>query len=220
MPITILAELREEWQDAWQSAWYRKRLVIGLMLVVLILSLFPFFFQTIEKRNGVYLHDPLLEWLHPHNVSLAIFVFIWAVSLLAVLRALRNPYLFITFLWAYCLLSVMRMLSIALVPLEPPVGLIGLVDPISNFFYGEKFVTKDLFFSGHTSTVFLIFLCLEGKVDKRLALITTAIVGCLLLVQHVHYTLDVLGAIVFGYVAYWIARKTIVKPGEMERKIS
>jgi membrane-associated phospholipid phosphatase len=219
MPTSILAGLREEWQDAWQSAWYRKRLIIGLVLVVLTLSLFPVFFQAIEKRNGVYLHDPLLEWLHPHNVSLAIFVFIWAISLLAVIRALRNPYLFLTFLWAYCLLTLMRTLSIALVPLEPPVGLIGLIDPISNFFYGEKFVTKDLFFSGHTSTVFLIFLCLEGKVDKKLALITTAIVGCLLLVQHVHYTLDVLGAIVFGYFAFWLARKTVVKPAEMYKRI-
>jgi hypothetical protein len=217
MPITILAELREEWQDAWQSAWYRKRVIIGLVLVVMTLSLFPFFFQAIEKRNGILLHDPLLAWLVPHNVSLAIFVFIWAISLLAALRAAQNPYMFLTFLWAYWLLCIMRTLAITLVPLDPPVGLIGLADPISNFFYGEKFVTKDLFFSGHTSTVFLLFLCLPGKVDKKLALIVTVIVGCLLLVQHIHYTLDVLGAIPFAWIAFWIARRTVLRPFEMDR---
>jgi membrane-associated phospholipid phosphatase len=86
-------------------------------------------------------------------------------------------------------------------------GLIGLVDPISNFFYGEKFVTRDLFFSGHTSTVFLIFLCLPGSRDKKIALAVTIIVGFLLLVQHVHYTLDVLGALLFAWIAYRIARR-------------
>jgi membrane-associated phospholipid phosphatase len=212
MPITILAELREEWQDAWQSAWYRKRVIGGLALVIVILSLFPFFFQTIEKRSGYQLADPLLGWLHPHNVSIAIFVIIWAVSLLGVLRAAQDPYMFLTFVWAYALLSVMRTLAITLVPLDPPVGLVGLVDPISNFFYGEKFVTRDLFFSGHTSSVFLIFLCLPGKMDRSLALIATVAVGYLLLVQHVHYTLDVLGAFVFGWLAFWTVRKTVVRP--------
>src|SRR5216684_960726 len=104
MPITILAELREEWQDAWQSAWFRKRAIIGFMLVIVTLSLFPFFFQAIEKRDGIVLQDPLLAWLVPHNVSLAIFVFIWALSLLAVLRAAQDPYMFLTFIWAYWLL--------------------------------------------------------------------------------------------------------------------
>ena len=212
MPITILAELREEWQDAWQSAWYRKRVIGGLALVIVILSLFPFFFQTIEKRSGYQLADPLLGWLHPHNVSIAIFVIIWAISLLGVLRAAQDPYMFLTFVWAYALLSVMRTLAITLVPLDPPVGLVGLVDPISNFFYGEKFVTRDLFFSGHTSSVFLIFLCLPGKMDRSLALVATVAVGYLLLVQHVHYTLDVLGAFVFGWLAFWTVRRTVVRP--------
>ena len=211
MPITILAELREEWQDAWQSAWYRKRVVGGLALVIVTLSLFPFFFQAIEKRNGYLLADPLLGLLPPHNVSLAIFVVIWAIGLLGTLRAAQDPYMFLTFIWAYWVLCLLRTLAITLVPLDPPVGLVGLVDPISNFFYGEKFVTKDLFFSGHTSSVFLIFLCLPGRVDKGLALIATVVVGWLLLVQHVHYTLDVLGAIFFAWLAFWTVRRTVVR---------
>jgi len=91
------------------------------------------------------------------------------------------------------------------------VGLVGLVDPVSNFFYGEKFVTKDLFFSGHTSMVFLLYLCLSGRKEKRLGLIATAAVAFLLLVQHVHYTLDVVGALVFTWITYWGVRKTILK---------
>jgi membrane-associated phospholipid phosphatase len=119
--------------------------------------------------------------------------------------------MFLTFLWAFIILSLFRVATIALVPLNAPAGLIGLVDPFSNFFYGDKFVTKDLFFSGHTSSVFLQYLCLQGKMDKRLALMATVVVGFLLLVQHVHYTMDVLGGFVFAWLAWQVTRKSIVR---------
>jgi len=59
-----------------------------------------------------------------------------------------------------------------------------------------------LFFSGHTATVFLLFLCLKKKQDKWLALGGSVLTGFLLLVQHVHYTIDVLAAPVFTYFIY------------------
>ena len=211
MALTLLAELREEWQDAWQSAGFRRKVITGLFFVAAILCAFPFFFQTIEKRSGIELNDPILRWLPAHNVSLALFIIIWALCLLAIYRAARHPYIFLTFLWAYILLSLFRMLTITLVPLDPPAGLIGLVDPIGNFFYGKSYITKDLFFSGHTSTVFLLYLCLPGRRDKMIALAVTVLVAFLLLVQHVHYTLDVLGAFLFARIAYWVARKTVLR---------
>lgn len=209
MPLTTLIECKQEWQEAWQSAGFRRKVIAGLFFVAVILSAFPIFFQTIEKRNGFVLNDPLLAWLPAHNVSLALFIIIWALTLLCIYRAAQHPYMFLTFLWAYILLSVMRILSITLVPLNPPVSLIGLVDPVGNFFYGEKFVTKDLFFSGHTSTVFLLYFCLPGKKDKRIAFVVSLIVGSLLLVQHVHYTLDVLAAPLFAWIAYRVTRAAI-----------
>jgi hypothetical protein len=216
MAQTTLVALRQEWLEAWQTIAYRRKLMVGLFFVVCILSTFPFFFQAIEKRHGIVVGDPVLAIMPPHNVSLAIFIIIWAISLLGIVRAAQNPYFFLTFLWSYIFLCLFRMLTISLVPLDPPQGLIGLTDPISNFFYGAKFVTRDLFFSGHTSTVFLLFLSFQRKKDRKLALISTAGVGCLLLVQHVHYTLDVLAAFFFSWVAYRIGR-WIVAGGEIAR---
>jgi hypothetical protein len=40
-----------------------------------------------------------------------------------------------------------------------------------------------------------------------IAFIGSLLVGGLLLVQHVHYTIDVLGAFVFTYPLYWIAKR-------------
>ncbi len=111
------------------------------------------------------------------------------------------------FIYGYIIVSLSRMLSINLVPLDPPVGLIPLIDPLSNAFYGKTYITKDLFYSGHTSTIFLMFLCLRRRWDRLFALVGTLIVGRLLLVQHVHYTIDVLGAFVFTYPLYWLGKK-------------
>ena len=208
---TTFIALKQEWQEAWQLPGFRRKVLTGMAIIITILSLFPNFFQYIELRHGVVMNDPLLRMMTPHDVSVPMFIIIWAITLLSVFRAAQTPQMFLTFVWAYIFLSLFRMLSITLVPLDPPLGLVNLRDPLSNFFYGEKFVTKDLFFSGHTSTVFLLYLTIPGKMDKKLALLATACVGSLLLVQHVHYTLDVLGGLVFGWVAWQLARKTIVK---------
>jgi membrane-associated phospholipid phosphatase len=88
-------------------------------------------------------------------------------------------------------------------------GLIILVDPLSNIFYGNTFITKDLFYSGHTSTAFLMFLCLQKKPDKIFAVIATFMIGTLLLVQHVHYTVDVLAAPLFAFFSWYISNKIV-----------
>lgn len=91
--------------------------------------------------------------------------------------------------------------------MEPPHGLIPLVDPVSNLFYGKKFVTKDLFFSGHTSTLLLISFCLQQKKDKYFTLLTGTTVGILVLIQHVHYTIDVITSPFFALIAYKMGKK-------------
>ncbi len=157
------------------------------------------------------LNDPILRLMAPHNISVPLFIVIWAITGFSIYRAVQHPMMFLTYLWSFIFLSLFRMLTITLVPLDPPTGLIPLVDPLSNFFYGDKFVTKDLFFSGHTSSVFLLFLTIPGRTDKKLALIATFIVGFLLLVQHVHYTMDVLGGFLFGWIAYKLACRLVAR---------
>ncbi|QJW89293.1 hypothetical protein HNV11_07785 [Spirosoma taeanense] len=195
------------WRAAWRHPAFRTKFILGLLGILGLLLTFPFFFQTIERHTGPVLNDWVLNQLPPTDVSLAIFLIIWATALLLLIRARRSPAVFMMFVYSYIIVSLSRMLSINLVPLDPPVGLIPLIDPISNAFYGKTYITKDLFYSGHTSTIFLMFLCFRQWWDRLLALIGSLIVGSLLLVQHVHYTVDVLGAFVFTYPLYWLGKR-------------
>jgi hypothetical protein len=208
---TTTTSPRQVWQEAWAAPAFRRLLFAGVVMILAILSIFPFYFQWIEHRHGIVINDFILRELPRLDVSIPLFIVIWGLSLLAIVRAVYSPRIFMTFIWAWIPLTLCRFLTITLIPLDPPAGLIGLTDPLSNFFYGPSFVTKDLFFSGHTSTVFLVFLCLPGKRDKLVAMMGTLVVGILLLVQHVHYTLDVLFAFPFGYLFWWISSRIILR---------
>jgi membrane-associated phospholipid phosphatase len=212
MPQPSSIAIRQEWQTAWHLPKFRQRLVFGIALVVSLLSVFPYFFHWVEQRQGTLLNDPILPYLPPHNISVPLFILIWSLSILGIVRAVQSPRFLLTFIWSFFLLSVFRTLTITLVPLEPPTNLIDLSDPLSNFFYGhDRFVTKDLFFSGHTSSMFLLCLCFTGRGDRKIALTVTCIVAFLLLVQHVHYTVDIIGGFCFGWLSWWLGSRIVGK---------
>ncbi|HEX4375028.1 MAG TPA: hypothetical protein VHZ50_17110, partial [Puia sp.] len=183
---------KQNWLVALRNSSFRKRLIPGVVLVAGILSAMPFFFPAIEKRNGTLLHDWILEQIPSHNFSVAIFIIIWMTGLLAIIRAIKDPDIFLVFAWAYIFVSALRATAIIFIPLNPPVGLVELIDPLSSTFYGHVTITKDLFFSGHTSTIFLIFLCLKNKIDKVLTLTATFFLAILLMIQHIHYVIDII----------------------------
>jgi hypothetical protein len=203
-PITIA--LRNNWKETWSSSLQRAQLIVGSVLMTIITFMLPSFFNLIQKRDGTLLNDWVLAAIPAHNVSWAIFTVIWGIGFYALWRGIEKPTIYITYLWTFIFITILRILAISMVPLDPPTGLIVLTDPLTAVFYGRSTITKDLFFSGHTSILFLAFLCLERKTDKILALVGTCIVACLLLVQHVHYTIDIIAAPIIIYPVFRIVK--------------
>jgi membrane-associated phospholipid phosphatase len=155
------------------------------------------------------LQDFVLERLPAMDVSIPTFIIIWSVVLLVFYRIYQNPSIFLVVAYGFILMCIARVLTISLLPLNPPPGLITLKDPIANIAYGGKgiFITKDLFYSGHTGNMFLFFLCLQAKWDKIIALSASFMVGILVLIQHIHYSVDVIAAFIFTYFIYLGAKK-------------
>ena len=185
-----------------EHAGFRKKLIIGIIIQSAILILFPYFFSYIEERqNGIILHDWLLEFLVPRDMSVPIFVIMWSTTILGIYRCIYQPAIFLKILYSLIFLCFARMLAIYFVHLEPPVHLIRLQDPLTSITYGGRglFITKDLFFSGHTSNMLLLALCLPKKSDKIIAFSAAICIGVMVLVQHVHYSVDVIGAILITY---------------------
>jgi len=107
----------------------------------------------------------------------------------------------------YSLLTLFRMAAMYAMPLDPPASMLLLADPLVELFGTGKLLTRDLFFSGHTSIMFILFLTSKDKILRIILLIGTISIGMLVLVQHVHYTIDVLAAPFFAWGAYSIIRK-------------
>ncbi len=213
----FIQSAKQNWKLAWNNSLFRKKTITGFLLLVLIATFFPLFFHYIEQRAGFSINDWVLLQIPAVDISIPIFILIWSTVLLALITAFKKPQFLLTLLYAYCLLCICRYISISLVPLEAPQGLIPLADPLSNQAYGNVFITKDLFFSGHTSTLFLIYLCLDNRAAKYFSLTASIFTGIFLLIQHVHYTIDVVTAPVFAWIVYPVARKlgsTPVKSGD------
>lgn len=200
--------LEKTWIKAWASANYKKKFLIAVILFTAVLLYYPFFFASIQQRlTSTTLNDPILNILPSLNMSAYIFSLIYSTVGLAIWKFVQSPYLFLLFLWSCLFFSLSRIITITLVPLNPPIGLVPLADPVLIAFYGHSQITKDLFYSGHTGSVFLIYLILRKKWEKLFALVATLLVGLLLLLQHIHYTIDVLFAPLFVYVIFILAKK-------------
>ena len=203
--------LKHNWKVIWNSRYKRYQMIIGTVIILAIVFTLPFFFGHIQKRKGAVLNDWLLARIPPHDVSVLIFALIWGMVLLILIRTIKNPSIYITYCWTLIFVYIVRFVTLSVVALDPPPGLIPLVDPLGSVFYGNAAITKDLFFSGHTATMVLIFLCLERRTDKIIALIAAFAVAYLLLVQHIHYTIDILAAPIVVYACYRLTRYLLYK---------
>lgn len=198
------------WQIAWDYPAFRLKLIIGIIILIFILLFIPQFFRHIESREGYVLNDWLLARIPAINVSAYIFILLYAMVIFLIFRMSRNTSICLTALWSFVFLCFARILTITMVPLNPPTDIIVLADPCSVLFYHANVITKDLFFSGHTATLFIGGLCLTNKRDKIIAFTASGIIGFLLLLQHVHYTADVLAAPFFCWIC-WYLGKSVAK---------
>jgi hypothetical protein len=196
------------WKESWKTNSFKAKLIGGVILLFTILGLYPYFFAFIQEREGPVLNDWLLASIPTVDVSTLVLALISITTILGLFRTLQSPYLFLVLLWGYNLMSLSRVITITLVPLSPPIGLTPMTDPLAFPFYGQGGnITKDLFYSGHTGTIFLLYLVLKKKWERRVALASTFLIGILLLLQHIHYTIDVVAAPFFVYCLYLLAKE-------------
>lgn len=192
------------WSDFLKDKKLITRFTTSVIGLIIILFLMTHFLNFIEQRQGVILNDPLLNMLQPINLTWLIFTVIYLSLILTISLLIKNPMSLLFAIRAYSVMISLRIIAMYLLPLNPPAGMILLNDPFVQFFGSGNILTKDLFFSGHTATLFLFYLLIDNKIYKNILLVLTIIIAYLVLAQHVHYSIDVFAAPFFSYAAYKI----------------
>lgn len=202
--------MRKAWQSAWREPAFRRSIWAAATGAVPLIIGLPVFFHHIGSKPGSYPYDPLVRSVGPIDVTWLSFTILYGGILITLWRAMSDPRLIARGLHAYAILQIMRMAAMQLVTFEPPVDIIPLIDPVTAVFYpgGVPFL-KDLFFSGHTATLALMVCLAKGSVHRWAMIAATVAIGALVVVQHVHWTIDVLAAPLFVRSAWWASRLSL-----------
>ncbi len=164
-----------------------------LFLMAIVMTYFLRYHQDkIEAEGGIAFDDPILRWIKPGDVSLYIFILTYG-SLLSYLFLHIRKITYVTHLmYGYSILLILRIISMTLLPLNEPEGIVRLEDPFLNGLIYDGNITTDLFFSGHLATVLLIAFLSRYRIYFIIAAVA---LSYLILVQHIHYSIDLLAAI-------------------------
>lgn len=183
----------------WKNVWTDRELLVrgAVSLLGLIAAVYAYgaFLARVELRRGVAFIDPVHVLFAPVDLTWITFALVYGAGLAGIVLLLQRPTALMWAMQAYTLQVVFRMMMMWALPLDPPVTMIPLVDPIASAFTGASApLTRDLFYSGHVGTLVVLSFVLPQQWARRVLAVTSVLVGIAVIAQHVHYTVDVLVA--------------------------
>ena len=190
------------WKSSFTDKKFRIELLFTSIFVIVLFYYIPGFLDFIESRPGVVLPDPLLNLFTPIDVTWLTFIIIYISVIVGLISFSKDPKQILIAAQTYILLIIFRAGAMYLTPFAAPEKILPLNDPFIQSIGSGTILTKDLFFSGHTATLFLIFLIEKNKWLKSLFLFLTVAVAICVLIQQVHYSIDVFAAPFFAYGSY------------------
>ena len=201
----LFSSARQEWIEALSVKGFFTKLIFVIEFGLVLLIFLRYYFQYLEARNGTVLKDWLLDRLPPENFSWHIFGLLYLTISIGFFYLFTKPFILLRALETAAIVYSIRVVTLYLVKLDPPAGIIPLIDPIAKYFgFGGTLISKDLFFSGHTTSILILFLAVKIPWLKMYFLIALIAIVVMLLWQHVHYSVDILGALFFTIPAWKI----------------
>lgn len=197
--ITFIDSWRVFLSDRTNKYYFIFSFLVCFLLGVMSAKLIAFNSTT----PGNILHDPIMALLPAQDWSKTIFFLEYTCIVVMIFHISDRPAYFVKCLWGVATLLIVRCIFVKLIPLSPPTDMVFLVDPFTQFFFGENVqVTNDLFFSGHVSLLAIFFFIVQNKYMKIFLFVSTCLVALFLVWQHVHYSYDVLFAPIASFFIY------------------
>jgi len=168
---------------------------------------------------------PRLDWLAHINYYLWIACYFPP----ALYLLYRDRKLFARFIILDGIISLSRGLMIPLTGLGPPHGAdLNAMRPFSLWttwwqlvnpyraLIGDTagiYLTKDMFFSGHIATTFLLYLFARrlGKMESRVFLVLQIFSLLVVFFSHLHYTIDVIGAYAITFTVFTLGNRLLCR---------
>jgi hypothetical protein len=194
-------KLIEGWQGKYGMHLRSSKFVASFILSVVLLSMslvvnfYAGEYATRYESNSVT--DLILSHTRSYDLD-GVFVYGSLVLVLCiVLACVTNPQKIPFVLKSIALFIIVRSVFICLTHIGPfPVR--AIIDPeswINKFTFGG-----DLFFSGHTGLPFLMALIFWNSRRVRILFLATSVLfAVVVLLAHLHYSIDVLGAFFITY---------------------
>lgn len=173
-------------------------ILVAVTFATLFITLFSYtrFLNHVEQREGLVFLDPIHAVLGPIDLTWPIFIMLYGALIVAIVAMARTPVILFRAIRAYTMLIGIRIICMWLLPLDPPSTMIALGDPLVQMFTSGTSAppTRDLFFSGHTSILCVIGFVLPQRNWKIVFFSLATLVGIAVILQHVHYSIDVMVA--------------------------
>lgn len=191
------------WKQLLQNNEFRKQTAATVVLLSILLYSYGQFIINIERRQGVVLADPVLAMIPSFDVSWFVFFILYSSIFVTIYQLASRPLHILLGFQTFLLMYVFRTVAIYLAPFEPPIGYVPLQDPIISLLVpSDKTLSKDLFFSGHTAVMSLLFLFSHNYLLRIVLAIATLFLMIALAIQHVHYSVDIFIAPLITYTSY------------------
>ena len=200
-----------EWRGAFRRGEFRDQFFVTMAALLVTVLLMRAFMSYIGARMGAILHDPVLGLFPPVSFTWITFTLVYAGFLLGFVSLTARPFSFLLALRALVVLMLIRGICQFFLPLDPPPDAIPLADPFIRVPGFRPVIARDLFFSWHTSLLALLAFVIQWRDLKIILGILALIVSVLMLLQHAHYTIDLVAAPCFAYAAYGIAKAVSVQ---------
>lgn len=181
---------------------------VALLLLSFVANFYLGRYATMRASNAVT--DIVLDNIRVYDVDLIFIygpVFLWLfVAALCFRRPEKIPFV----LKSIALFILIRSIFISLTHIGPAPDQLSInysSDFVKAFTFGG-----DLFFSAHTGLPFL--MALVFRENKRLLIIFTCAAiffGAIVLMAHVHYTIDVVSAFFITYTIFHLAKRFFKK---------
>ena len=191
-----------------QNPRYRRGLFFGFSLLILSFIAGNLAGEYASQVAGNRVDDLILSYLPMRNVT---FVHVYAALFFwisFILYMLTHPEKIPFISKTAALFILVRSTFICLTHLGAPTNELNIPDNMASFFLFDG----DLFFSGHVGGPFLLMLLFwENKKLRYFCLLSSIFFAYIVLVGHIHYSIDVFAAPFITYGVYALSCKFFVK---------